>query len=373
MIELVDASDPPALLPRLRRALEGDAPLHPYAGTPLPLPAHDAADLPADLALVVGTSGSTGEPKLALHGTAGLLASANATYAVLDGPGQWVLAIPPHHIAGLQVLIRSLVAGTTPVVMDRTRGFTPAAFAQATQRLGEGTAYTSLVPTQVTRLLADKVGTATLQRFSAVLVGGAAVPLALREQTGAAGVRLVATYGMSESAGGCVYDGRPLPGVEVAVDESGRIHLGGATIAHGYLGRPAEAFTRRGDVRWFATDDLGELTADGELRVHGRIDDVITTGGMKVHPRVVEEAALAAYPHLRAAVAVGIPDPEWGQLVALALVTDTAVTTDEARARLRGLLPAYALPRLVRTSATPLPERGPGKPDRRAIAVWVGQ
>lgn len=339
------------------------------------MPPHDPNDLPPGLVLAVGTSGSTGEPKLALHDADSLRASAAGTYAVLHGPGQWLLAIPPQHIAGLQVLVRSILAGTTPVIMDRDDGFTPQAFAAATAALTGETAYTSLVPTQVARLLDDPAGAAALRRFAVVLVGGSAVPLTLRERALAAGVRLVATYGMSESAGGCVYDGRPLPGVEIAIDDDERIHLGGPMIAHGYLGRPdltAAGFSTRVGLRWFATDDLGAIGADGRLTVHGRRDDVITTGGLKVHPRVVEEAVLTAYPGLKSVVAVGVPDPEWGQIVALAVTGEHPPTRDEVRDRLRGELPAYALPKVVRVLPH-LPERGPGKPDRRAIAAMVGQ
>ena len=357
--------------------------MRPYVGAPPPLPAHDPATLPPGLALAVGTSGSTGEPKLALHDATSLRASAAGTDARLAGPGQWLLAIPAHHIAGLQVLVRSILAATTPVLMagasgGSSAGFTAAGFAAATRELTHATAYTSLVPTQVARLLDDPGGVAALRRFAAVLVGGSAVPRVLRERAAAAGVHLVATYGMSESAGGCVYDGQTLPDVRASVDEEGRVHLGGPVIAHGYLGRPdLSAALFRPDpgipgVRWFATDDLGAITSEGELRVHGRIDDVITTGGLKVHPRVVEEAVRTAYPGLSAAVVVGVPDPEWGSAIALVTVGDLGEPLGAVRERLRAELAPYALPRLLH-QVDALPERGPGKPDRRAIAAMVGQ
>lgn len=371
----IRVGDPAALLEPLRRALSGQAPIHPYADGPAQVPPHERADLPAGLALVVGTSGSTGAPKLSLLTAAALRASAEGTERVLGGPGRWQLALPPTHIAGLQVLTRSLVAGTDPVLPDRGPGsaaggpFTAAGFAAAAARLGgkaRGPAYTSLVPTQVVRLLDDPDGTEALRRFSAVLVGGAGTPPALRARAEAAGVRLIATYGTSETAGGCVYDGDPLPGVRVAVEDNGRIFLGGPTLASGYLGPVAESgFVERDDERWFATDDLGELTAEGHLRVLGRRDDVIVTGGRKVHPRVVEEAVAAAYPQLTTVVAIGLPDPEWGQAVALAVAGPNAPSLAEVREGLRGVLPAYALPRRLRTGE--IPERGPGKPDRRAL------
>ncbi len=324
---------------------------------------------------MVGTSGSTGVAKLALLTAPALRASAAGTEEVLGGPGQWLLAVPAHHIAGMQVLLRSVLAGTQPVVLDRAAGFTSEAFAAATARLSEQRAYTSLVPTQLTRLLEEPSGLTALRRYAAVLVGGAALSPALRARADASGVRLVTTYGMSETAGGCIYDGRPLPGARVELTDEGRIRLGGATLAAGYLGDPpaAAAFETDPDgSRWLRTDDLGARLPDGRLQVLGRADDVIVTGALKVHPRIVEDALLAAYPRLHAAAAVGIPDPEWGQVIAVVLVGAPELDLADVRERLRADLPAYALPRRLRHTDA-LPERGPGKPDRRAIAAWVGQ
>ena len=334
--------------------------------------------MPEDLAVVVGTSGSTGSPKLAMLTTGALRASAAATHARLGGPGQWLLALPAHHVAGLQVLLRSLDAGTEPVVMDLTDGFTPAAFVAATARLATGVRrYTSLVPTQLARLLDDPGGREALAAHDAVLVGGAALPPGLRTRAGAAGVPVVATYGMSETCGGCVYDGRALPCSDVALDDDGRVRLGGATLAAGYLGRPdlsAAAFVTGTDgIRRFVTDDVGHLDDDGRLHVDGRLDDLITTGGLKVAPRVVEEAIAAHVPGVREVVVVGTPHPEWGQAVSALVVVGPGAPVDpltaaDVRARLRGILPAHALPvRVLQAAVVPL--RGPGKPDRRSIAA----
>ncbi len=387
MSPLVPAAvaDVPALLEALRAALDGGPALIPYADTPHPLPPHRPEDLPGDLALAVATSGSTGSPKLALLTAPALRASAGATHEVLGGPGQWLLALPLAHIAGVQVLVRSLLAGRPPVVLDRAGPFAARGFAAAATAMGDRPRFTALVPTQIARLLDDPDGTAALARFDAVLAGGAALPPALRERADAAGVRLIATYGMSETAGGCVYDGRPLPGTVVSIEADDRVRLGGPTLAAGYLGRPEEtaaAFIEADGRRWFATDDLGELRADGRLHVLGRRDDVIVTGGLKVHPRAVEDAALAHLPEVRAAVAVGVPDPTWGEAVVLAVVLGEpagtgGLSTAEVRTRLRGALAAYALPKQVLVLDS-LPERGPGKPDRaavttRAIREGVGQ
>ncbi|HEX2704961.1 MAG TPA: AMP-binding protein, partial [Candidatus Lustribacter sp.] len=247
------------LLGPLDAALRGVGPaLLPHSiGEPAPVIAEGGlADGPGDLALAVGTSGSTGSPKRALLTAANLAASATATYAALGGPGQWVLALPATHIAGLQVLVRSLLAGTTPVTLGSGDGFTAAGFAVAVNALSAGRRYASLVPTQVDRLLRDAPGSAALAGLDAVLVGGAPAPPALLERAAAAGARVVRTYGMSETAGGCVYDGEPLPCTRIRV-EQGRILVGGATVAHGYLGdlaATAAAFTTDGHgQRWFHT------------------------------------------------------------------------------------------------------------------------
>lgn len=200
-----------AVLPRLRAALRGTAPMIPYAvGSPPPAPVPDSAPLPADLAAILGTSGSTGSPKRALLTAAALTASAHATHAHLGGSGQWLLALPPHHIAGLQVLLRSVVAQSNPIVMDLTGGFEATAFTTAIGQLDPGQRrYTSLVPAQLTRLLDDPAATAALADLDAVLLGGQALDPRLRARAQGAGVQVIATYGMTETAGGCVYDGLP--------------------------------------------------------------------------------------------------------------------------------------------------------------------
>ncbi|GAA1253258.1 o-succinylbenzoate--CoA ligase [Oryzihumus leptocrescens] len=368
------------VLPDLARALDGTGPaLLPFAaGSKAPaLP--PAPGTPADLALAVGTSGSTGRPKRALLTTSALQASARATHARLGGDGQWLLAMPAHHVAGLQVLVRSLVAGTAPVAVDTSDGFTPAAFVAATGRLDPAArSYTALVPTQLVRLLQDPEGREALARYAAVLLGGAAAPPSLLARAADAGVTVATTYGMSETAGGCVYDGLPLDGTRFDLDDDGRISLGGPTVAHGYLAEPglgAAAFTRGPDgTRWFRTDDLGHVDADGALHVQGRVDDLVNTGGVKVAPRVVEEALLAHVEGVTEAVVVGVPDEEWGQAVAAAVVVadpaDPPALAD-VRARLHGILPGHALPRrLLVLPAIPL--RGPGKPDRAALRTQFG-
>jgi o-succinylbenzoate---CoA ligase len=368
-----------ALLPRLEAALEGRAPVLPYAaGSPAPLLAqHDLDDLPGGLAVAVGTSGSTGRPKRALLTAAALARSASATHQVLGGSGAWLLAMPAHHVAGLQVLLRSLAAGVDPVVLDLREGFTAAGFAAASARLRpSGSArrrYTALVPTQLGRLLDDEAGVTALCTYDGVLVGGAATPRAMVDRARSAGVAVSLTYGMSETAGGCVYDGVPLPVSRVHIDNDRHVVLGGDTIAMGYLGEPqltADAFTADPDgVRWFRTDDLGHFDDGGLLVIDGRADDVINSGGLKINPGVVEDAMVRHLEQVQDVVVLGLPDPEWGESVcaAVTLVDPTGhLTTRQVRERLRGILPEAALPRRVLVLSS-IPQRGPGKPDRAAI------
>lgn len=322
--------------------------------------------------VLVATSGSTGRPRLVVLQPAALRASAAATAARLGGPGRWLLVLPADHVAGIQVVVRALLAGAPPVVQDLRGGFRPAGFTAATARLGPGRRYTSLVPTQLLRLL-DARGAAldALLGYDAVLVGGAALDAGLRARAEAAGVRVVATYGMTETAGGCVYDGVPLDGVRIrldgAGDGAGRIAVGGPTLAAGYLDDPVATvagFVGSDGSREFRTGDLGRWV-DGRLEVLGRIDDVVVTGGEKVAPAAVERV-LAAQPGVRAACVVGLPDPEWGAVVAAALVVEGPPALDDLRAAVRAALGRAAVPRVMQI-VDALPLRGIGKPDRAAV------
>lgn len=342
-------------------ALEGRGPAVLPTGPDDPAPAPDLlAPVDDDVAAVVTTTGSTGAPKGVLLPASALIASAEATRARLGPPGRWLLALPSHHVAGLQVLLRSARAGLPAVAMDLRAGFRPDAFAA----LVPGVAYTSLVPTQLVRLL-DAGGAVldALRGLTAVLLGGAAADAALLARAEQAGVPVVTTYGMSETCGGCVYDGRPLDGVTVTLDSDGRIRLGGSTVAAGYRGAVSDGDRAAFGSDGFRTNDLGAWTADGRLEVLGRADDVIVTGGENVAPAAVERALLAQA-GVREACVVGVPDAEWGARVVAAVVGDgldgealrRAVTPDLGR----------AAPRAV-TVVEGLPLRGIGKPDRAAV------
>lgn len=321
---------------------------------------------------VLRTSGSTGAPKDVLLQASALLASASATHDRLGGPGQWVLALPAHHVAGLQVLVRCLIARVQPVAVDLSGGFSVEGFVDAVGRCGASRRYTAVVPTQVARILdAGQQARTALASLDGVLVGGAALAAPLRERAEVAGVRIVETYGMSETCGGCVYDGVPLDGVRVLTDDDGRIHLGGPVIARGYATPQPDRSCFTADdagTRWFATPDRG--TWDGtHLRVDGRLDDVIITGGVNVAPLAVEQVLLAM-PGVSQAVVVGVPDEEWGTRVAAALVMAPRYAAPDLRAvrELAGrrLGPAAAPRQLL--VLPELPMLGPGKPDRNALA-----
>ncbi|WP_308807191.1 AMP-binding protein [Actinomyces sp. 594] len=355
-----------------------------------------------DVDLLLRTSGSsTGTGTLVAMPLASLLASARATHARLGGPGTWVLALPTHHVAGLQVLIRSVLSGRAPVVVDSDGGFNPDALADAIERALSARpgdpVRVPLVPTQLVRALAPGQQRAqrALARADAVLLGGAAADSELLRRARAAGVKVVTTYGMSETGGGCVYDGLPLEGVRVSIDDPdaagvGQIVLSGPVLASGYAergARPAGAASFREPPgsnadeperrRELVTSDLGRLVdgPDGirRLAVLGRVDDVIVTGGVKVAPHEVEDA-LTALPGVAQACVVGVPDAEWGSAVVAAVVPDTGreITDRDAWAQqcrdaVRKHLDGAHTPKRIIVLDT-LPLRGPGKVDRRALA-----
>lgn len=375
--------------------------------------------------MVLRTSGSTtGTGKLVGVSMDALVASARATHKRLGGPGIWVLALPAYHAAGVQVLVRAAVAGTHVFNAYKEGGFDPQHVAQVIDAAcaaaadcdagssfdddavsscaggaggeAEGTlaaddsgracpVYTSLVPTQLRRALDDEQLRGALARLDAVLIGGAAADAQLLEQAKAAGIRVVTTYGMSETCGGCVYDGQPLPGVSMDVDQAtGAIWLSGPMLATGYLGD--EELTRRCFVsrpdtqageparRWFITSDRGHIV-DGRLQVLGRLDDVIISGGIKVEPGPIE-ALLALNPLVSECAVVGLPDLQWGQVVTAVVVpasmpglgrVDEGAILAQIRVYLEQKLSGAQCPKQV-LLADALPYKGIGKVDRRALA-----
>lgn len=318
-----------------------------------------------DVALVVTTSGTTGTPKGAMLTPPALVASATATHDRLGGPGTWLLALPSYHIAGIQVLVRSVLAGTVPVEMDVSGGFEVDDLPSAVADLGSGRRYASLVSVQLAKALTVPAAAAALAELDAVLLGGGPAPAPVLAGAAEAGIHVVRTYGMSETAGGCVYDGVPLDGVEVRIDD-GRVVLGGPTIAKGYR-NPVnpDPFAEAG---WFRTDDAGTLDDSGVLTIHGRIDEAISTGGLTVLPQLVE-AALGAHPGIAEAAVFGVADERLGQRVVAAVVLHRGAeppTVAALRETVTQTLDSTAAPREVHV-VDELPRRGIGKVDRAAL------
>ena len=379
------------------------------------------------IALVVGTSGSTGTPKRTALTARALAASAAATERFFgsnsDAASQWLLALPAHYIAGAQVLARSVLAGTAPVIarsVIEPVHFSPEVFLQAVEHMSSARRFISLVPTQLHKLLesadADPHLGAEIHEalgsFTGILLGGAPASANLLAAATALGLNTVTTYGSAETAGGCVYSGSVLPGVRVklvpeegmpAVPDTGgepaqvgRIWISGAHLASGYIGdaaRTAEHFFTAADgTRWYRTDDYGLLSpaaapdsnkncSEQRLQVLGRSDDVLISGGVKISARAVA-TVLEEHPAVREACVIGLPDARWGTAIAAAVTlvpsTDAAVAPTENRPALNEELSALLRARCAEKLGAPaapkqlsilpdFPLTSTGKPDRAKI------
>ncbi|QNE45708.1 AMP-binding protein [Glaciihabitans sp. INWT7] len=358
--------DPAAVFVALRDALAGGAAILP--GTPRTgIP--DTVD--QRIAVVIETSGSTGVPKRVALSADALLASAAASESSLGGPGQWMLALPTHYIAGINVLVRSLASGFAPVYFGSGH-FDAAEFAAASRALDAELRFTSLVPAQLARLVDaaddDLDLLSDVRRFDRILVGGQATPPALLARAIELGLNVTRTYGSSETSGGCVYDGTPIGTVEARVVD-GQVELAGPVLAEGYLGDPAAsdaAFVDHSGARWYRTGDTGEII-DGVLRVTGRLDSVIISGGEKVSLDAIERV-VHAMPGLADAVAVRSPSAEWGEVPVI--FTAAAATLAEVKSAVIAALGRASAPvALVRVESVPqLPN---GKPDRRSLTAFA--
>ena len=304
-----------------------------------------ASDRPVPL--LIETSGSSGTPKRVVLSRAAVLASARASIRRLGEPGPWALVLPSSYVAGVQVLVRSLLGGHQPIL---------AGWGDA--------AYTSLVPTQLHRMLASAADVAALSSLRAVLLGGGPIDPVLRDRAADAGVRVVATYGASETAGGCVYDGHPLDGVAVALSEGGRIRITGPVLFDQYDGDPELTAATLVDG-WFLTSDAGRFDEDGRLRVYGRLDDVVISGGVNV-PLPAVAARLSAHPSVVAVEVLGVPDPEWGQRVVAFVVASPPPSVAELRDHVGEVHPRSWAPRQVMVLDA-MPLLANGKLDRVAL------
>ena len=310
--------------------------------------------VPKEIAIVVATSGSTGLIKEVAFSRDALLASADASNSFIGASigAQWSLLIPVTHIAAVNVIIRSLQVGTLPIDLRNFDGEYPQVD------------FTSIVPTQLFRALnSDERLLRHLQNAKAILVGGAALSESLRSQAEAAGINIIETYGMTETCGGCIYDGQGLNGVEFAIADSGVVKIRGAVLATSYL-NSAEQFGA--DDGWFITNDLGKIT-NGVLRVLGRADDVIISGGENLSLIGVEATLSVRYPDLECS-AFAVNDPQWGQAFHLAIVGDANQT--EISHYLEAALGGIAKPKGIH-SVDSLPLLGIGKVDRLALAKMV--
>ena len=398
------------LLPALKSAMSGAGPAVaplPGSGSQSYRAAIRSAVAPGDavaaeVAVVASTSGSTGDPAGVLLPGSGLRAAAQG-FAERTGQPEghrWVAALPLHHAGGLMVAVRSVVAGTDPIAVASLGGaepFTVEAFETATGKavglsaVDDRPLAVSLVPPMLAILDASGArGWDLLAEYDAVLVGGAATPRALVDRLLFAGVHVFTSYGMTETCGGAVFDGRPLPGVRVEADSEGRLTISGPQVALGYRdGRQAGRWsTNEGGQRCFRTDDLGRVSADGLVVVEGRSDDVVQIGGSSVSLSAVR-TVLEAHPRVAAAESVALPDPDWGsRLVALVVPsgaepkgpgprgpgpTSDAVPSalaEELGAAVERELGRAARPRSVHTvNALPILESG--KVDRGAVLEWA--
>ncbi|MFZ4584578.1 MAG: class I adenylate-forming enzyme family protein [Acidimicrobiia bacterium] len=318
------------------------------------------ASVPADVAAVVVTSGTSATAKAVELTRAGMEASARAVHAELgqEPNDRWLSCLPLHHVAGLSIVARSFVLDIPLVTVDR---FDPQRVADLA---GECT-LTAIVPVMLTRLLDTY---APIDRFRAVLLGGGPISLDLLRRARSRGINVRATYGMTETWGGVIYDGRPLPGVAVDLDDDSEILIDAPTIMRGYRDDPVATEAAFTDDGWFRTGDVGSFLGDGRLQVVDRKKDIVITGGVNVSPTHVERA-LTDHPKIADICVAGVADAVWGERVVAFVVPAHPAnppTLDELQSHAAPRLAAAELPRAL-SLVSSIPRTENGKPMRRRL------
>ena len=329
----------PQLQENLAKALEGSGPA-------LSTKQIDVKEVDKNIALVISTSGSTAESKLVAISDAALIASTNASHKYLGAvPGDsWSLLLPTTHIAGLNVLIRATALGSRVIDNRNATNYVDADFI-------------SIVPTQLYKALtSDAKLLEHLTEAEAVLVGGGPVSDKLKKEAANKHVKIVTTYGMTEMSGGCVYNQKPLDGVEVKLTGDGLIKLTGPMIASGYISEKGE-LTSVGTDGWFESTDIGELSA-GFLKVNGRADEVIISGGENISLILVEEKIRELIPN-QEIIAFALPDEVWGEKLCLGSTSNLSI--EEIKKNIGSLLSPKEVFLFEQIPTTAI-----GKPDRRA-------
>jgi len=317
----------------------------------------DGPALESGAAVLIGTSGSTADPKGVLLTPDAIRAAAEASHHRLGGAGNWVCPLPLHYVAGMMTAARAAAAGTTVTLVPSDLSYLP---------LLPGRNYVSVVVAQLHRGLESPDVVQALRGFDSVLVGGSAIPVGLVQRVRAAGINLIATYGMAETCGGCVYDGVPLDGVRVELGEGRRISITADFVFAGYR-LDSDATAAALDGRTFRTQDRGAWSA-GRLQVLGRLDEVVITGGVNVDLGRVQQACDAAFGPGRIAL-LALPDERWG--VRIVALSELDLELAEVRRRVGDSVQPAGLPRELRRVAG-LPQTSTGKIDRRGLPqLWA--
>lgn len=341
----------PELMIELARSLAGNGPA-------LGFGAVKSTHVSDQITIVTTTTGSTSAPKEVGLGAPALLASARTAHLYLGATsGQvWSLLLPLTHIAGVNVLVRSLELGTMPIDLRQATDYKRADF-------------TAIVPTQLYRALnGDTDLLAHLKNCRAVLVGGAALAHSIAKEAKDAGINVLQTYGMTETCGGCVYDGRPLAGVEVSIID-GLVAIKSPTLATTYINDKSAWLASMQDG-WFVSSDRGNFV-DEKLEILGRADDLIISGGEKVSLHAIEETLKSHFKGSELA-AFALPDQEWGSSLHIAIAGGASISDREITSILTQIFGEVATPKgLHRLSVLPL--IGVGKVDRNALVRLVSQ